>query len=308
MGEDLQNMLANTLAESCRAYIRHGAEHLFAKNPTRDDLLQAILNMQASMEVAAKLYQLKQSGWKSILIEKHHKESEAKLITKLNTGQLRTTQYEDSKKHLIKHQDLEKVDEELLAKLQGYRNSIAHVGLPVLPPGINDEIKKLMVRVLNALAWAALAGHWKELFLENRSSIVLGSALFAKVKADQSYVNEAIDLAHEKSSTVRKCPECWEPTWGEVNFGESAILCFCCGYGMGEMMAQFAKCPVCRDGDNLFYDAANADNMNPVGAMCLDCRQKMDVIICPECGGVVLNMPRWVCEDCGFKPPVPGKV
>lgn len=289
MSDIFENLLAKTLAESCRAYIRHGAEHLFAKSPTRDDLLQAILNMQGSMEVMAKLYQLKTNGWKSILKEKHHDEPEAELIKKLNTGKLKTTGYEDSKKHLIKRRDLEIVDDELLSKLQGYRNAIAHLGLPVLPSEINDEIKKLMVRVLNALAWEALAGGWTEIFLENRSSIVFGPALFAMVMADKCYVNEAIALAHEKSDKVRKCPECWKPTFGEVDFGDLPVLCFCCGYGLAEMMAKFAKCPICRGEDNLFYDAANAGNMNPVGAICLDCRQNMDVVVCQECGGVVLK-------------------
>jgi ribosomal protein L37E len=308
MSDNLENLLAKTLAESCRAYIRHGAEHLFAKAPTQDDLLQAILNMQGSMEVMAKLYQLKTNGWKSILEKKHHSEPEAELIIKLNSGKLRTTGYEVSKKHLIKRRELEELDEELLAKLQGYRNAIAHLGLPALPAGIKDEIKQLMVRVLNALAWEALAGRWTEIFLENRSSIVLGPELFAKVMADKSYVNEAIKLSDEKSSRVRNCPECWKPTFGEVEIRDTAVLCFCCGYGLAEMMVKFAQCPICEGENNLFYDASNAGNMNLVGAICLDCRQKMDVVVCQECGSVALNASGSNCKSCGFVPTVTGRI
>jgi uncharacterized protein YbaR (Trm112 family) len=307
MSKNLEKLLSKTLAESCRAYIRHGAEHLFAKAPTQDDLLQAILNMQGSMEVMAKLYQLKTNGWKSILENKHHAESEAELIEKLNSGKLRTTGYEVSKKHLIERRELEELDKELLAKLQGYRNAIAHLGLPALPVGIKDEIKQLMVRVLNASAWEALAGRWTEIFLENRSSIVLGPTLFTKVIADKCYVNEAIKLSDEKSSRVRKCPECWKPTFGEVELGDTAVLCFCCGYGLAEMMAEFAQCPICKGENNLFYDASNAMNMNPVGAICLDCRQKMDVVVCPVCNKVALNLTGSKCESCGFVPEFSGQ-
>src|SRR5580704_7964160 len=153
MNKSFEEMLAETLAKSCRAYIQHGAEHLFTKLPSDEDLLQAILNMQGAMEVVAKLYQLKTNGWRSILETKHHQESECELIKKLNCGKLKTTGYEHSKKHLIKGRELDKPDEDLLTKIQGYRNSLAHLGLPSLPLGIGDEIKRLLARVMNAMAW-----------------------------------------------------------------------------------------------------------------------------------------------------------
>ena len=306
MSNNLESLMSKTLTESFRAFIRHGAEHLFVKAPTRDDLLQAILNMQGSMEVMAKLYQLKMNGWQSILEERHHHEPEAELIRKLHAGKLRTTRYEDSKKYLIERRDLEEADKELLARLQGHRNAIAHLGLPSLPPGVSDEIKKLMVRVLNQLAWESLAGRWMDVFLENRSSIVLGPELFAKVVADKTYVAESISLSDEKSCQVRNCPECWKPTFGEVDFGDTAVLCFCCGYGLAEMMAEFGQCPICQKGNNLFYDPSNAGNMNPVGAICLDCRQKMDVVVCPDCGKVALRSNASNCESCGFVPATAG--
>jgi len=297
MSDNLENLLVKTLSESCRAYLRHGAAHLFAKSPTRDDLLQAILNIQASIEAIAKLYQLQANGWKVILEKKHLGEVEAELIRKLNVGNLRTTGYEDSKKQLIERQDLEKADAELLGKLQGYRNAVAHLGMPALPSAVSDEIKKIIVRVLNALVWKTLAAGWTD-FLENRSAIVFGSALFAEVMADACYVDEAIELAHEKACKVRNCPECWKPTLGEVDFEDTAVLCFCCGYGIAEMMVEFGDCPICNSKGNLLYDGLNTENLNPVGAMCLDCRQKMDVVKCPECSGVWLNMPGGICEDC----------
>jgi hypothetical protein len=67
MGNNLDSLMSKTLTESFRAFICHGPGHLFVKAPARGDLLQAILNIQGSMEVMAKLYQLKMNGWQSLL-------------------------------------------------------------------------------------------------------------------------------------------------------------------------------------------------------------------------------------------------
>lgn len=300
MSKDVNSLLAEVLAQSCRDFCRHGAEHLFKEKPARDDVTQAVLNLQGAMEAGAKLFQLKKKGWRSVVESQFKSLSEEDALRKFQSDKLKMIRYEEAKQFLIASKQLEPADETLMRKLQRYRNSIAHVGLATVPAATIDEAKRLMVRVLNSLAWNALAGKWMDVFLENQSSKVLGAELFWSVRRDACYVSEAVELAEEHSKWVRKCPECRCPTWAEVEFETMAVLCFCCGYGLADGMAKFEDCPNCGSKDNLFYDGLNTENGNPVGAQCVQCREKMEVIECPDCGKVMIYTPKWTCKECGL--------
>lgn len=295
MRSQFEKLLTNTLLISCRAYLQHGATHLFAKQQTEIDLLQAILNIQASMEVVAKLHHVNADGWKAIVRDKFHNESEATLLDKLNKGELQTKFYEQSKLYLISRKELPIDAAELLGKLQGYRNSIANLGLPSLSSDIKGEIITLMVRVLNTLVWEALT---KDSYLSNRASSIFGTELFGRIIADPTYISEAIDLAHEISAKVRNCPECGHKAWAQTEYGELDIVCLCCGFAMTSDMVGFADCPVCGSEGDLYYDAINTPDNNVVAAKCLHCDQKLSVILCSHCGHVSQARPKWVCPKC----------
>ena len=229
MSSQFEKLLTDTLLKSCRAYLQHGATHLFAEQQTEIDLLQSILNIQASMEVVAKLHHVKADGWKAIVRDK------------LNKGELQTKFYEQSKLYLISRKELPVDAAELLGKLQGYRNSIAHLGLPSLSSDIKDEIITLMVRVLNTLVWEALT---KDSYLSNRATSIFGPELFERIISNPTYISEAIDLAHEISAKVRNCPECGHKAWAQTEYGELDIVCLCCGFAMTSDMVGFADCPL----------------------------------------------------------------
>ena len=247
------------------------------------------------MEVVAKLHHMNADGWQAIVRDKYHNQTEKMLLDKLSKGELQTKFYEQSKLYLISRKELPVDAAELLGKLQGYRNSILHLGLPSLPTEIKSEIIILMVRVLNTLMWEALA---KDAYLNNRASMIFGTELFGKVLADQTYISEAIALAHEISAKVRSCPECGHEAWAQTEYEELDIICLCCGFAMTSDMVGFADCPLCGSEDNLYYDAVNAEDKNVVAAKCLRCHQKIDVVECPDCGHVSQAMPGWSCQRC----------
>lgn len=83
-------LLKSTLEKNFIHYFTHGIEHLVNENQTESNILQVIVNIQASLEILSKLHVLNRFGWKGIIDNKFHNKSEFELEILIQEGKLKT--------------------------------------------------------------------------------------------------------------------------------------------------------------------------------------------------------------------------
>ena len=63
----VEKILKPTLEKNFKNYFIHAIEHLVEEIQTESNILQVIVNIQASLEILSKLYVLNNFGWKKII-------------------------------------------------------------------------------------------------------------------------------------------------------------------------------------------------------------------------------------------------
>lgn len=290
----LENEIGDLLAESCRRFVMHGLTHALEENKTDTDIIQSIINIQAALEVLAKLYQLKADGWKSVVDKKHHNESEQKLIELLVCGELKTYQYWRSKEYINSHIGFFEYERELINRFQSHRNSVSHLGLKALPNDIESDVLIILLRVINTLSWDENMPDGTD-YIENHVSRYLGENLFQRLMRNSTYIGEAVDQAYDHCVNVHICLECGNESWGETDLDE--VLCFSCGYKVPMDLIGFENCPKCNGVKSVVYDKIQGHSVK-VPAKCTECDTKYFLAYCSDCGHATKYSDAWECSRC----------
>lgn len=296
--KQLEVELSRLLMQSCKGFLQHGLSHALAVPKVDCDDTQAIINVQASLETLAKLYQLRNAGARAILEPRHHRETEGQLLAKLHAGSLKTAPYSRARDYVQLHIGFFGRETDLLRRFQENRNSLAHLGLAAMPRDVDTDVVVLLVRIVNTLSWDDSMPA-AEVPLENHASRFLGADLFARLLMHPSYRDEACDLAALRSTSVRKCPECSTEAWGETD--RDVLLCFACGYSVPDHYIAFCDCPECGASRSAFYDILQGHGVM-VPALCTKCDARFFVATCDRCDTATEYLEPWQCEVCSQDP------
>ena len=286
--------LEKLLLESCTGFTKHALEHALTETKTSTDIVQSIINTQAAIEVIAKLFQLRNNGWESIIDKKHHSEAETELLEKLKYGNIKTNQYWRSKDFIENQVSYFSSAKPLLKKFQHYRNSVSHLGLVELPEYIEIDVLEVLVRVINTLSWDESMPNGNE-NLENVAVKLIGKEQFQKLLENPDFIDAVEDKAYEVSWSVKKCIECGCRSWGRTDLDE--VLCFSCGYRVSEELIDFEDCPDCKEGRAVVYDKTQGHGNEVIGR-CTECNAISYLAYCNECNIASPYREDWVCVEC----------
>jgi hypothetical protein len=278
----INNLLKARLEKTFTNYFKHTIEHVVNKKQTENDVLQVIINIQASLELLSKLFILNMAGWKKITPEKFHKQSEEELKKHISNGTLKTIQYTDIKSILVNYIMLDQFSLELLDNFQNYRNQVMHLGVEKLDFNILDEAIWFIVRILNTLNWQDILPH-RHQYLTNSLEYLLGNELYTKLINQSNYVDEAIDNACDNFDEVRYCLTCGNNTLVVNDFGDE-YNCLVCGCKIpNDQSTKYVDCPLCNRMGTVIYDALNISNNNYIKGLCCSCRESINVAQCESC-------------------------
>jgi len=273
--------LLESLKNTFKIYIRHDIEHsLSEQNPT--NILQAVINLQASLELLVKLNILSKNGWKEIVDHKFHSKNEEQLIEIFNKGTLKTIPFWKGKKFIEDNCIIDQDDKYLLDKFQNYRNSIMHLGVIDPDYDIKHELFWFIVRIIHQLSWQD-ALELRHQYLSNSMKELVGFELYEKMLKESAYIDEAVDRAYDiTDDIVRHCLECGNETWIETD--NEYLLCLACGFRGDNQTFGFIDCPSCNSSSSLVYDPLNIDHNIFLDGKCCTCGDIIPVRKCKICG------------------------
>ncbi|MDO8336375.1 MAG: hypothetical protein Q7T74_06375 [Candidatus Saccharibacteria bacterium] len=273
--------LKRRLLSTSRHLLIHALEHALADIPTECDVLQAIVNLQASFELLGKMHILQRKGWMSIVDHKFHSQTESELLAAISDGTLRTIPFWKSRKLATETFHLNDDDLQLLDNFQTRRNQLMHLGLANPPSEILNEVIWFLVKIIQQLDWKEfLPAHQQ--YLSNSLKLVIGEELFKKLIKSTCYVDESVDRAHELyPGDVTYCLECGHHTLALTNTDE--YLCFVCGFQTDTGTMGMIDCPSCRVSRTIAYDKANIVCNEKLDGKCCRCRIVISVARCKTC-------------------------
>jgi hypothetical protein len=279
----IEKQISERLKCTFKYYIRHAIEHALAQE-NENNILQTIINLQASLELLSKLYVLQYEGWKGIVDEKLHNSTEAEILGAIADGSLKTTPYWKSKEIVCKDIYLNEDDSALLDNFHNLRNQIMHLGITNFNREIQNEAIWFIVRIVHQLDWQDTLP-LSEQYLSNSLKTLLGQELYKKLITNSCYVDEAVDRAYELfPNDVKYCIECNNEAWALNNDGYR--ICLVCGYRCEEGAIGFADCPYCLSKKAVVYDALNIGSNEYINGMCVSCKKVVLVSQCPICDNV----------------------
>jgi len=291
INEELSDRLKNTF----RSYICHAVEHALNEEESENDVLQVIVNLQASLELLSKLYVLQRQGWQGIVPAKFHSKSESELLLEIKNGTLKTTEYKKNKDFIASEIYLNEDDKSLLDGFQNRRNQVMHLGMIDPPREVLYEAIWFIVRIIHRLPWHD-ALPINEQYLSNSLESLLGKKLYRSLLRKSCYVDEAVDRAYELyPRNVKLCLECGSESW--VLNEDGYRICLVCGYRGDEDTFGFIDCPLCQSKGGLVYDPLNIDVNDYLNGKCCACRKLVPVTKCTKCGNVHVYPGN--CEFCG---------
>lgn len=276
----IKNKLEDRLSATFQQYICHAIQHALSENETANDVLQAIVNIQAALELLSKLFVLRRSGWKGIINNKFHDMPEKEVLNAIENGTITTTPYWKNKEYISNKIYLSKEDKQLIDSFQNYRNQVMHLGVISLSNETLNESIWLVVRIFNQLEWQEALPISQRL-MSNSLELLLGKKLYSDLINHSSYVDDAVDRALELYEDVRHCIHCGNESWA-LN-GEEYRICQVCGYRGPENAFGFINCPKCNTKGSLIYDPLNIAENRCLKGKCCTCGEIIEVCQCPEC-------------------------
>lgn len=288
--------LQRRLQATSRQLFVHALAHALAKEPTEHDVLQTIVNFQASLELLSKLYLLRRKGWKSIVDYKFHSYKESKLLAAISNGTIKTIQHWKSRELAFENLYLNNDDLKLLDDFQDRRNQLMHLGLTNPSHEILNEAIWFFVRVIQQLDWKASLPT-PDQYLSNSLRHIIGDKLFKKLVTNTCYVGESIDRAYELyPGSVMYCPECGNETL--VITDTDDYLCFVCGFQVDTNAMGLIDCPECKATRSLFFDRLNIESNKNIDGKCSRCTAFVSISRCKECGSdYVTEQGCGICRD-----------
>jgi hypothetical protein len=288
--------LKGLMQNSFKSFIRHAIEHALADNPTDNDVLQVIVNMQASLELLSKLYVLQYEGWKGIVEQKFQNKTEIEILKAIDDGSMKTTPFWKHKEFVAENIYLNDDDVILLDGFQNLRNQVMHLGVINPSKDILNEAIWFMVRIISQLDWQDTLP-MRHQYMSNSLKVLIGPKLYDKLINNSCYVCEAVDRAYDVFDEVKHCIQCGNEAWGLNN---GYWMCLVCGYRGDEDTFGFIDCPSCSTEKELVYDALNIDVNEFLDAKCCSCGKLIPVWQCPTCENVYVYPSD--CEFCEDEP------
>jgi len=276
----IKRQLENRLAATFKHYIRHAIEHALNENESENDVLQVIVNLQASLELLSKLYVMQSNDWKGIVEARFHNMAESEVLLAIEKGTIKTTPYWKNKEFISEEIHLNEIDEELLNSFQNHRNQVMHLGAINPSREILNESIWFIVRIINQLNWQDTLP-MSEQHMSNSLESLLGEQLYKKLINSSCYVDEAVDRANELYDDIKYCIQCGNESWAlnEKDYRN----CLVCGYRGPEHAFGFINCPECKTRGSLVYDPLNINNNDFIFGKCCVCGKNIPVSQCPKC-------------------------
>lgn len=290
--ERINKELSAMLKSTFKHYIRHALEHALHDLESEEDILQVIINLQASLELLSKLYILQHKGWKAIVDSQFHGKTDTELLIAIETNELKTIPYWKNKQYVSKEIYLNQDDKDLLNNFQNHRNQVMHLGVKNPSRDILNEAIWFVVRIIHQLNWHNTLPMSQQ-YMSNSLESLIGGELYEKLTKKSCYVGEAVDRAYELYDDVKLCIQCGNDTW--VLQEEEYRICLVCGYKGNEDAFGFIDCPSCNTKGALIYDPLNIKSNPYLNGKCCACKKLILVTQCPECE----NVHRYP-SDCGF--------
>jgi hypothetical protein len=285
--------LSERLKSTFKQYIRHAIEHALSERESENDILQVIVNLQASLELLSKLYVLQSEGWQGIVDTRLHDKSETEVLLAIEKGTLKTTPYWKNKEFISEEIFLNDDDKRLLDRFQNHRNQVMHLGVINPSRDILNEAIWFIVRIIHQLNWQDTLPMSQQ-YMSNSLESLLGNRLYKKLITSSCYVDEAVDRAYELYDDVKLCIQCGNDSWA-LNEKEYRI-CVVCGYRGNEDTFGFIDCPLCKTNGALVYDPQNIASNEYLYGRCCACKELIPVTQCPGCG--IVYKYHGVCEFC----------
>lgn len=293
MGQ-IEEQLADRLKSTFKLYIRFALQNALSDNPSDNEVLQTIINMQAALELISKYFVLQNEGWKGIIISKFHDRPESEILELIADGSIQTTPYWKNKEYISDEIYLNDDDRLLLEKFQKNRNQVMHLGMANSPKEILNESIWFMVRIINQLNWHDTLPS-NEQYLSNCLESLLGVELYVRLLNSSCYISESIDRANEMyPDDIKHCLQCANDSW--VLTDEGFRLCFVCGFRGDADVFGFTDCPLCNGKGEIVFDALNIDYNDYLRGKCCLCREFINVSKCKECEHISIY-PK-TCDFC----------
>ena len=290
----IEQQLSDRLTATFKQYIRHAIKHALNEKESENDILQVIVNLQASLELLSKFYVLQREGWQGIVDTRFHNKPESEVLLAINNGTLKTTPYWKNKEFISEEIYLNDDDKDLLDNFQNHRNQVMHLGVINPSRDILYESIWLVVRIINQLNWHKMIPMNKQ-YMSNTMEILLGSTLYNKLITNSCYVEESIDRANELYDDIKFCIQCGNDSWA-LDEEDEYRNCLVCGYRGNVDAFGFIDCPECQAKGALVYDPLNIGLNERLDGKCCACKKIIPVSQCPECEGVYKYPGN--CEIC----------
>lgn len=282
--DSIKKHLSVRLKHTFQQYIRHAIEHALSDKESENDILQVIINLQASLELLSKLYVLQREGWKGIVKSEFHNKSKSEIVSSIENGTIKTTPYWKNKDFISREIYLNDEDVALLDSFQNHRNQVMHLGVVNPSREILNEAIWFIVRIVHQLDWQDTLP-MKDQYMSNSLQTLLGECLYNRLTTNSCYVDEAIDRAYELyPDDVKYCIQCGNESWA-LNDDDYRI-CLVCGYRCDKGAFGFIDCSSCHTKGSLVYDPLNIESNKHLNGKCCVCKEIIPVSLCPECGNV----------------------
>lgn len=283
--DDISNLLQERLKKSFKSYFIHGVEHLISSNQTEENILQVIINIQASLEILSKLYVLRTYGWEKIIDKKFHSNPSEVVIEHIKSGTIKTSIYNSVKNTLLTLPILDNDSRKLLSKFQNYRNQVMHLGMNRVDISILDETIWLIINVINVLDWQTIYNS-RHGYLSNSMRSLLGQDTYNRLLETSAYVEKAKKNANDFYDEVRYCIICGNDTL-VVNKWDYDYKCLVCGCKVpDDESTNYIDCPFCNKKGTVIYDALNIHDNTSIQALCCSCREHCAIYKCKTCDSV----------------------
>ena len=283
--DPIEEHLSVRMKHTFQQYIRHAIEHALTEKESENDILQVIINLQASLELLSKLHVLRRQGWKRIVAPKYHRMAESEIIAAIQDGSIVTTKHWENKKVVMQDVHFDKDDMALLDSFHHLRNQAMHLGILNPSRTVLNEAIWFVVRVIHQLEWHDTLPA-QDQFLSNSLLALLGEELYNKLMSSSCYVGEAVDRAHDLYPDDTKfCVQCGNETWARNDSGDRK--CLVCGYKTVDGVFGFTDCPSCHQDGSVVYDAMNMPVNKYLNGKCCKCGDMVLVSKCPGCSNII---------------------
>ncbi len=282
--DQITRKIYNTIFKNSILFLNKGIEEIVKDNSIKFDHNQAIVSclfIQMTLELGLKAFLVKESGVKTILVNKYHNRNIHSIFNSFNQNTLKTKTYNELKKNLKDNNELTWFTDNHyrhIDKFQLFRNNLVHINL-FFKENELKELKHELIYVIVHILIPLLTEisfefesptEFYSKHLDNKQHRILISF--------PPYIKEMERIAKEYTGLAYECPKCYNWTFSPVS-----KICYCCNLNFIDA-AEYINCNVCGAAKSVIFDSLNIKlNNNIINGLCLNCGDKPSVFKCPEC-------------------------